>query len=97
MVRAFSYSKNPYYYCDFSVDRSTANEQRNQCAVCNSLQLAICACKSRYTVQNVNINKLESNLLESSVDATGLEDVPGRVFFCFYIINFRMYFVLLNS
>ncbi|XP_026321945.1 uncharacterized protein LOC113231695 isoform X2 [Hyposmocoma kahamanoa] len=62
-----------------NVDRSTANEQRNQCAVCNSMQLPICACKSRCTVQNVNIttNEVDSNLLESSVEATGLDDIPG--------------------
>lgn len=45
------------------------------------MQLPNCACRNRYTVQNVNVttNKVDSSFLESSVEATGLDDIPGRV------------------
>ncbi|KAJ2952124.1 hypothetical protein O0L34_g4399 [Tuta absoluta] len=53
-------------------------EGRNSCAVCMSLKLPSCECKSRHSLSSISHLNTQTNSAENSVEATPLEDLPGN-------------------
>ncbi|KAI5644475.1 hypothetical protein NE865_03582 [Phthorimaea operculella] len=56
----------------------TSVEGRNSCAVCLSLKLPSCECKSRHSLSSISQSNTQRSGLETSVEATPLEDLPGN-------------------
>ncbi|XP_049869880.1 uncharacterized protein LOC126369489 [Pectinophora gossypiella] len=62
------------------LDSRNSTDRSSVCAVCNSLKLDSCMCKSRHS--KISLNKSsslkEESALESSVETTSLQDLPGH-------------------
>lgn len=68
----------------YSTEKQNVTVVPQACELCNSLSLLNCVCKNQATdVAKPDVNYAEaSSLLQNSVEATPLADLPGIKLFC---------------
>ena len=74
---AFNLTLNFFNICFSSFSSLVKqNTSQNVCELCNSSNISGCSCKNKQK-SNVSASYVETSGMETSVETTALEDLPG--------------------